>query len=353
MKTIKCLYIDIISPKEHLNYNNGILRNLPDHIILDVCGREKYFKKDVIKFRKYYQIPPELIYVFKQGRKFTQIVMRIKMFLAFEWVYRNIDMNSYDAVIWASIDEIVFSLVCRKSRSRVLFIDHLIGNIVSGRVKRFFFQRIRSEYEFIAFEDYIAEYLKKNVGEKRKTWVVRHPLPEIDREVIPCAKLDYTLVFAPALSNDEEFIDFLIREEEKIPDKVKIRIRSTEKEYMSEKLEVYSLPIPEREYYSGIASSSLVLIHYGESYNYRTSGVLYEAVQLKRPVFLYCGNTLNHYRKKYPEILFPFFRTEGFFEELRTALVRAEQVCDKDFDEILEDYSDKRIAAELKHIFEA
>ena len=269
------------------------------------------------------------------------------------WIKRNIDTKQYDVIIWAYIDEIVFSIMCRNSANRVLFMDHLIGEISNSKVKKIFFQGIKKSYEYIAFEDYIKDFVK-GIDKNRTVWVVKHPLPVIPELGEKKNNLDTenkNVIFAPALSNDEEFIDYLIKNAEKIPKKIKIIIRSTEKEYFSSNLEVYKNRISDEKYYTSIRDSVAVLIHYGENYNYRTSGVLYEAVQMRKPVILFCGNTLDNYYKLYPNIIRAFYSNNEFMQSVDRWIKDLETVNCKDFDKILSDYSDNDIRHSLDVMF--
>lgn len=347
----KVIYIDIISPTEHLNYNNGILRNFPKGVMVDICARENYIKKEVVNYHEYFSIPNELLYKYDQNRKMTQVYMRFKMFEAIKWVEKKINFKKYDVVVWAFIDEIIFSLFCRKNNKRTLFMDHLIGNIEENNIKKFFFKRINRSYEFIAFEDYIADYVK-GVDPKRRTWILSHPLPQLEFRENAKKITEEKLIFAPALSNDEQFIDYLIDNETRIPEKVKIIIRSTEKTFKSNKLEVYSKRISDSEYIENIKKSSVILIHYGEHYNYRTSGILYEAVKLRKPIYMYCKNTMNSYREKYPEVIYAFYDNEEFIQNIYEVAQKLELRKNTAFDRILNDYSDEKIRQQLIRIFD-
>lgn len=349
----KCLYIDIVSPNEHLNYNKGFLRNIPEEINLDICAKGNYIAKEDVNYNNYFCIPDEFIYKYSADRVLPQVYMRVKIAKAIKWVKHNIDLKLYDIVIWAYIDEMVFSLMCRSQKSRVIFMDHLIGEVANSKIKRFFFKMIKNEFEIIVFEDYIKKFVEE-LGSSRKVWVVKHPLPVIP--VFPKQKSeevnsDVKIVFAPALSNDEKFIDFIIENKDNLPKNIKFVIRSTQKEYSSSNVLIYNKRISDEMYYTYMMESSVVLIHYGEYYNFRTSGVLYEAAQLRKPVVLFCGNTLKNYYTTYSEIIYPFYTNDEFIQNIEKWVMCAETIKKENFDKILCDYSDGEIRSSLLEVF--
>lgn len=349
----KCLYIDIVSPNEHLNYNKGFLRNIPEEISVDICAKGNYIAKEEVNYNNYFCIPDEFIYTYSEDRVLPQLYMRMKIVKAIKWIKHSINLEQYDIVVWAYIDEIIFSLMCKNKKSRVIFMDHLIGEISNSKIKRFFFKRIRKEFEFIAFEDYIKNFVKE-IDPSRKIWVVRHPLPvipEFMKRTSEDVNGDTKLIFAPALSNDEKFIDYIIENKDILPKNIKIVIRSTQKEYSSSNVIVYRKRISNEMYYTYMKDSAVVLIHYGEGYNFRTSGVLYEAVRLRKPVVLFCGNTLENYYTSYPNIIYPFYTNDEFLKNIEKWVISAECTKSDCFDKILSDYSDREIRDSLLEVF--
>lgn len=362
---MKLLYIDVCSFKNHYNYNCGILRNLPANTDVAVCAAKGYITKDVINYADYFEIPDAYIYTLDENRKFNQIYMRMMFAKAYVWIRRHVPIYRYDVVFWGYTECITFYFIFNKyrircrSRTRFLFADHEIGNIPQSRVKRWFFTNINKQYDFIAFEDYIKDYALHQLHIKNRIWVIRHPLPAISADHkdtvrsstgIMSESDSKHILFAPALSNSVEFIDFLIQSGNKIPEHVKIVIRSRQKSFSSASLNVYSKRLSKEEYVSVMAGCTAVLIHYGDEYNYRTSGVLYEAVRLRKPVYMYCSNTLEYYARKYSDIIFPFYSGEEFFAKMKDALqffkgVRADHFCG-----ILNDYSDAVIKKELETV---
>lgn len=357
---MRLLYIDAGSFQSHYNYNYGILRNFPDYVKIDICAAKNYIQKDAVRFFRYYEIPEKYIYKFDENRKYNQVYMRRIFAKAYIWVRHHVPLKKYDVIFFGYTECISFWFIFNRCRQKVLFVDHEIGNTKINCVKNWFFTHINKRYNFIAFEDYIKEYAFRQLHIKNKIWVVRHPLPEIDVEkadVLENKKLLFDskgkfVIFAPALSNSEEFIDLLIRSCEKIPDSVNITIRSKRRTFLSEKLHVYSEYIPQDIYVSSLAVCSAVLIHYGDEYNYRTSGVLYEAVRSRKPILMYSNNTLDYYAKTYSDIIFPFYEDREFFKMLMQAVKFCLGVRKESFDKIQQDYSDETIQKELADVLE-
>ena len=157
-------------------------------------------------------------------------------------------------------------------------------------------------------------------------------------------------IYAPASSNDEEFIGFLLERKDTIPKDVSIEIKSKIKSYESEILIVYSRYILNKEYTGKLQKCDCVLIHYGNMYNYRTSGVFFEAVKLRKPVVLYCGNTMKYYSDTYKEVVYGFENNFKFLDEINKIISFCKNVRDEDFDRILFDYGDGEIKNQFVQI---
>lgn len=355
---MKLLYVDIGSFRNHYNYNCGILRNLPANTDVDICAAKNYITKDIVHYTDYFEIPDAYIYILDEQRKFNQIYMRMIFARAYLWIRRNVSFDKYDAVFWGYTECITFYFILNGCKKRFLFADHEICSTQHSRVKKWFFTHINKHYDFIAFEDYIKDYALNQLHIKNRIWVIRHPLPQISTENLDgcvrarmLSETDGRLVlFAPAMSNSIEFIDFLVKYRSKIPRQVKIIIRSIHRTFSSASLQVYAGRLSIEEYVSAMAGCTAVLIHYGDAYNYRTSGVLYEAVRLRKPVYIYCGNTLRYYARKYPGIMFPFYSGREFFAKMDEALQFFERVRPEYFQQILNDYSDAVIQKQLEDV---
>lgn len=348
---MRILYIEINSASDHLNYNNGILRNIDDSIAVDICAAEGYINSHIIHYSHYYSLPDNAVYNYDKIKKNRRYEFRKRAFIAYRWINKYIDLNSYDLIIYGYTEIITFALCRCNTNSRVAFADHLIGDVITNRVKRFFFTHIPPKYEFIAFEQYIKDYLLK-YSNGRKIWVIKHPLPSrmaLKKNIVH----GKYIIFAPAVSNDEKFVQEMITFSALIPAGMQIIIRSKEQNLKTDKLIVYNKHISNEEYLDTFSKTSAVLIDYGTNYNYRTSGVLFEALQSRTPVILHDNNTLVYYAQKYPEVIVTYHDTISLLQSLNTEeYIQLFNIQGERFDRVLNDYSEESLKQELKELFD-
>lgn len=332
---MRVLFCDVVSSDEHRNYNYGVLRALEKIGELDICAKEGYVTRDDFCFDKYYSIPNTYIFQRDKVKYSISIEYRLCTFHVYQWIKKNIDLKSYDAVWFSSLEELTFYLCFNNCPTQVFVTNHLISDLENSKVKRWAFKHINDKYHIVALEDYIKEYLERELCFKNRIHVVRHPLPNIESDD---SYIQENLFFAPAISNDESFVDYLIENENRIPDGYRIVIRSKIREYRSNKLEIYNNKISNKDYLRLLNSCKATLIHYGNDYNYRTSGVWFESLKYKKPSIMYCNSTMDYYAKEYPNIIFPFYINDEFWKCLEEMISKN---CNaEDFIQGLEDYSD-------------
>jgi hypothetical protein len=360
---MKVLYVDPTSPIGHINYNYGLLRSLSKFCTLDVLIRKNYLDLDIsisvnnIHFISDHYIP-ELILSKCENIHEYRIKMRLAQLRLLIWIRKNYFVEKYDLIIFSSVEIISFSIATLGVRSRYAFVDHGISDVVNSFLRKFFWMHLNHNAEIIVMESYIKSYLNELTKKKNKIWVIPHPLPSKrhninDDDLYNKQKTqNLTILFAPGLSNDEGFIEFLIQNQKRIPDSYKIIIRSKKSELRFNNLEVYRDRINDDVYIDTIKKSTYILLPYYERYNFRNSGVLYEAAFYRKPMIVNNVNTLNYYYIKYPEAMVLFKGGEEFLNLLERL---KDQYFNNDisvFDNILKDHSNESIDREIKKLLD-
>lgn len=355
---MKILFVDLMSPLGHKNYNYGILRPLCESNDVELLIRKNFLntKEQGIKVKKTHFIPdkyiPELMKKNYKNINAFKFMYRLQQYRLVKWIYRNFEIESFDVVLFSSVDIISFSLAMKQNRTRVLFVDHGISDIGKSRVKKFFWNRLDLALELIVLEPYIKKYMEEKVRIKNKIWVVPHPLPSIEFEKYRKNNSNNKkLIFAPGLGNDEGFINYLITNYQNIPENYEIIIRSRKQSVKCGNLTVYEKRIDDDEYYGNFLKSEYVLLPYTDHYNYKTSGVFFEAVYIKKPILLRNNNTLKYYNKMFPGIITTFDKYDDFFQ-LINQYDRTEGINEDVFEESLEYYSYISIREKLNRILE-
>jgi len=271
--------------------------------------------------------------------------------MVWKWIKQNVYFSDYDIVFFAYTEAITFRLMMNNIKQRVFFLDHEIGSTVSNSIKLSFFKRINPNYCFIAFEKYIRDYLLSINGFKGQIKVVHHPLPQLEKTSAEESHEKRRIrLFAPANNNDEEFVGFLKENSDRIQQNIIIEIKSKKYLYTSNNLSVFNERISDTSYKAKFKECDAVIINYGSNYNYRTSGVLFEAVKYCKPIILCDNNTLSYYSKKYKEVIMPFSTYEQFLEHQDQIFEFVNRDHTNSFSQIIKDYSDDTIRKQIYNI---
>jgi hypothetical protein len=344
---MKILYIDFLSPVGHKNYNFSLLDNFLElNIKIDAVFKKGYLNeyKNKNHLNKTINIPSKFFpsnNCFNDGLLY-KIFYRFNLYREMKWINNIITENDYDLIFFSSIEIISFCLNSYNINTRCVFVDHAIGEIDRNKTKRFFWKNINSKIEPIVMEDYIKQYLKDDLKVKNKIWILPHPLPSID----PMETKEEEIIFGPSGSNDEKFISFLINNCSLIK-KYKIIMKSNETEYESNNLLIYNKRISQEKYYDLMSKSKIIILPYKNNYNYRVSGVFFEAVKFKKHILIHKNNTLEYYKTKFPRIVSVFSDFDNFFELLNEIDLRNQN---EDFNKALKTHSKINIRNKLKNI---
>lgn len=355
VKYMKVLYVDITSPVGHVNYNYRLLSILSELCEIDVVFKENYlcelYSRNK-KINKRYNIPreyfPEHVAKRHKNKIMYKIAYRYNLYKSMKDIERLVTCNNYDLIFFSSIEVISFCLSTFRPKARYVFVDHAITAIDKNRTKKFFWKLINNNIEVVAMEQYIKDFLENKVKINNKVWLVKHPLPEIYTQRIDNKQKDRNIIFAPSGSNDEKFIEFLISNDKFIK-KYKIIIKSNLQQFTGENLEVFNTRIEYDEYYRLMKSCDYVLLPYENNYNYRVSGVFYEAVVLNKLCLINGNNTLKYYVERYPTIVTQFNGYDDFIN-LLSKLKPCNNIIN--FNLVKNDYSDNNLKLQLKRILD-
>lgn len=350
---MKILFVDILSPIGHKNYNYKIIELLSSYCEIDTAFKENYlsdFSEASEYINNMYDIPNEYFpnELTRKNKKLYKLIYRINLFKAMNWINKLSEKNNYDLILFGGVEIVSFCLSTLRLKGRYVFIDHGVAYIVTNKVKRFFWKHLNKNIEAIAMEDYIQNYLISHVNIKNKVWLLKHPLPNIDMEKIKAIQVSKKLIFAPSGSNDEEFISYLIYNNIMLKD-YKVIIKSKKQNFENENLVVFNKRITDEDYYGIMAACDFVLLPYDLNYNNRVSGVFFEAVALNKSCLVNTHNTLKYYAEKYAEVVNGYDGYNNFFEVLEGISTRksdTEEVLKK----IKNDYSSFELRKQLKLI---
>lgn len=349
---MRILFVDPLSPKGHINYNLNLLKPLASKYSIDTIFVKDYIKDvEGIDFNKVLEFSNNYISnnsknIILKSKVISKIWFRIKQIYLLRKIVKIIKKSSYDYVVFSSFDlpSYVIGSFGMKSKSLVI-IHNNISLLLKKKSEKFLWNKLNKNTELIVLEPFIKEYLERRMELKNPIWILRHPLPEKIKQ-IDNESVNLPLIFAPGGSNDQDFIDFLIENNSEIK-QYKICIKSSLIAYSSKNLEVYNTRISSEEYESLLSSSSYILLPYNSNFNYRVSGVLFEAFANRKKVILKSNNTLSNYSLEHPTV-FSVFKNDIDFFSLINNISSSKQA---EFDELLERYSKDNIISQLEKIF--
>lgn len=353
---MKILYIDLTSPTGHKNYNLNLINIMVKIATVDVMLPWKYidFKKEGININKHYVIDEKFIPEKIRKTCNNQLIGRIRTITQQISLLKKVIkiQHSYDLIFFSSVEIISFSLTSRSFIKPTFFVDHAIYTTEYSKVRRFFWKKINFKVYPIVMECYIKDYIKDNLKIKNKLFLVPHPLPCVSQDVRlnDSKNSNEIIIFGPAISNDDVFLDNLIKKSNFIPNNIKIIVKSKKQNYKNQNLFVYNTHISEEMYTNYLNECDYILIAYPDEYNYRTSGVFFEAVAFQKKVILNLNNTLKDYFLRYSEIIVGFSGYDDFFESLKD-LRKKDTYSNTSFEKIQADYSDETIMEALLDVF--
>lgn len=230
---------------------------------------------------------------------------------------------------------------------------HNNTDLLSRPLYKKIFERYMLCFSHIVQEDFIKEYLVTSIGIPRAQVVhLPHPLN-------PCntgsgADKYYDCV-GISNSNDEAAVDRLVRLEKEThifrDKKLRILLRSSGKEYKDEYVQVIKGYLPSRTYQEYINQAKSILIPFPDTFQYRESGSVIDALSNHIPVIGRKNRLLEAYSRLYPGICMQYEHVESLPDMLEKLNETDPSLRDRSFSRFMEEHSDERILKILQDIF--
>ena len=339
----RILIVDPLSYSGHVNYNHGIIRAISQNFDYGIIVNEytaDNLKKKGIEDKRFIFVYPNKWSIESLCKLMRKVSYHIASRLFFlRVVLRALRLShDYDAIIFTSIDVFAFTLVSWLFKKQTLVVDHGIGEVDVNPMYRLSWRLIKNSIILIVMEDFILEMVNRTLPQ-RMTVVVKHPLPETRKLIQNKKKEKCCSVFAPSASNSEVFLEQLL--DWKIPDGIKIFAKSRTIEYISDHLHIYNKYMSVEDYQNHLNEADYILLAYEASYNYRISAVLFESINIGKPVLLLNNNTLSNYSSIFKNVML-FKNCEELFDILSNR--RSDIISESGINA----YSDEMLAQSLK-----
>lgn len=319
MKAKKILYVDPLCYKAHSYYNKRNIELLCDLCDLDVLFIDGYINTEGLNIHESLIYKTQLKYFpehnFVKNYLLKRIVHKIGIIKIMNEIKQIIKGRKYDYVIFSCCDIIAFAMTMKHVKQNMAVVHHGIFRVNESNVVMHFFKKTNRMAQFVVFEDFIKDYLIDNVKIKNEVKVLHHPIccdNIINESNIKDSKT--IELFAPSHANSEMIVEAIVNGFDCIKNKVELCIRGNN-DCITDSLKMYStMYISREEYVSRFANADYIVVPYDKNYNYRVSGVLFDAFVRKKRVILFGGNTLKYYAEKYPNIVTVVNDVSEFFE---------------------------------------
>lgn len=224
--------------------------------------------------------------------------------------------KDYDVVLSMGFETTFFKFGLSFFKNRPLFIFHH-KNIdeLTNKVKRMMFNRYKNRVYHVVFEDFFRDRLVTEIGvHSDKVFVIPHPVKRL--EDVPTAK-SYDCV-GLCSSNDENFIQEAVnRECDFFKHDIHILLRSKTFEKKNGMVEVITGFLEKEEYDSLMSAGKAVFVPLPETYIYRLSGSIYDALSRGKVVYTTSKYYANEYGRRYPGTCMHVGSVEQLIERLK------------------------------------
>lgn len=306
----KILYLDPFSSHGHINFNKIYIDALKNQkVVLDFAFKEGYAMNLGVNERCY-DIPGKFFLKGNNGWKNRISQIRMLIFLN-----RELKFKKYDMVMLAAFDEIALFFSFISANFVLVNHNNLVG--LDSFVKRFFYKLVSKDNIQIVFEHFMKEYLF-SLGIRNVMEIKHGFLEKFDENILVendfINGLNLTrfrrVIFAPSSSSGDKsfFIDLVtdLNIQKSLEDLgILLILKGDFDVRQNANIKVIKDYLTENQYRYLFVHSHIILIKYNNSFQYRTSGVLWECVANNKLLLLSRIEVFKHFQK--------FVRFDPFF----------------------------------------
>lgn len=291
----KILIADCLFVEAHRQMNIDLINAVSQCAETSIISLNGYYK-DETQFKKKVSVIPINLNLRNGsiGTRLSRIALnnRIKTILK---------KDNYDAIIYLGFDTIAFSVSSGKNNKTPVFLFHH-NNIdeLTSKIKRVIFGRYKNQTYHIVFEEFFRDRLINDIHVlPDRVFVVPHPAQSIANmqtdKSYDCIGL--------CNSNDENLIqEAVMRDNEFEQRGLHILLRSKIREKKAGAVEVIKGFMDKDVYDELMAAGKTVFVPLPETYIYRLSGSIYDALSRRKLVYTTSKYYAQEYERRYPGI---------------------------------------------------
>lgn len=334
--------------KGHKKMVERIIRPLSKIADVTVLSQEAWFE-DIpadVKLEEY-QVRLRL----KDSRVNDLVRSACHLFQAWKWDRQH----HYDYLFFTSYHTIVMALarmLFGKRLRRIYILHHNnIDSFLNSKIKSFMFSLYAKTVHHVVYENYIGNGLMKHYQIPKKTiHILPHPMGAItvSRE----RRYDYVGISG---SNDEEWIDTMIKKEKKTGilrrKGVSVVLRSSKYQFDDGALKVFSGWLSLEEYYDYATGGKCMLLPFPKGFCYRMSASLCDALTNNIRVVGSRIPLFQQYEKRYPHICKTGIEIENLIRLKEEWMDQDAVLAEKEFEEFKCAHSEAAIQDCLAEMF--
>jgi len=269
------------------------------------------------------------------------------------WAINHLEkLKPWDLILVSSFETVSFSLLsasfCSLSSNIIAFLHYNIDDAVRSVLKRSLLRSVSKGVTFAALEPFIADFASKLL----RRGVVHVPeilsFSDLRRDAIqgslkPSGR---TLIFAPSGSNISDLWEHLISAEQQFRDRGIVVVLKGRAEYVGDSVIVKKY-FSDAEYEKFMSDCSVVLAPLREDFNYRVSGVMYDACLAGKPVISNQSMFANYMHHKYGNPVYILQDISAQSIELGIDFVMNEWDKNWNYEEFVYDHSEQAFVEAL------
>lgn len=332
----------------HLYYDQKIIEALSELVELVVMCPPNWYS-DRIKGVTYIECA-----VVENNNKLPHISLMYTTLKNYMLVNKLANKYKVDCIIAIEYELISIWYLVLLSRKKIFLIHHYnVDQLNQRAIFNFLFSVIKHKVRHIVIEQFIGNYLvdhKKVPSNHVYCWP--HPVEEL-KDTKPI-KHRYEKTYdcvGISNSNDDNIIHTIISQENETA-KIKnmgyrIILRSHSETFDNGGLKVITGRLDSKTYDLLISGAKSIFICYPNTYVYRASGVIMDAVRNSIPVLFNDFELAKQYSKKYPSI-FVVTNEQTLINDVSKLLNTSNQILESDFSKFISDHSDIVIKRAIK-----
>lgn len=264
---------------------------------------------------------------------------------------QELHKHRYDLMVVLAFDILAYSVGrLGFGNMPVALFHHKNIDELTNKVKRIGFKSFQNEVHHFVFEDFFKEYLLNEIGIKNENChVVPHPVePSVQTDDITVKAYDCVGL---CNSNSESFIDHTMHLNGQFrKGGYHILLRSKQKKISSSNIEVITGFLETKTYYGYIERAKSVLVPIPNTYVYRLSGSIYDALSRRKIVMTTSNYYGKDYQRRYPGICVFVKDEKDVLKKLKELCTRTE--TQSSFDKFIEEHSKKYVAEVMRNVID-